>query len=423
MIADIRGHIPETIVLLLFTALFYIVSSFFVLANFNAFPGLEARRRPDATTLVLIAVCALGFRLTVWPLYPALSDDVFRYRWEAQVQALGGNPYQVRPNDPAWNALRDRAFPLVVAKDFKAGYGPLTEMLELATYRAVSRFTPDPFVQAFWFKLPAALCDVGIIGALLALLSAHRLPLELSLLYAWCPLPVVEFWATGHNDALAILLVLMALVAAARGRWTWAFLSLTLGAAAKFWPLLLFPAFLLRARRMRPLFPALALALALAAAYWSPATENARFLSGFIGGWRNNDSLFGLLLWAAGGVESRAKLAAFACIGLSTAYAAFAVRGLERSAAVTILATLVFSSNSHPWYLTWLVPLLPFLPLPGLLLWTALVPIAYHVLIDWITRGVWIHEGPLRYLIYVPVYGLLAATPAVRILARRRART
>jgi hypothetical protein len=423
MISDIRDHIPETIILLLVTTIFYIVSSFLVLAKLNKSRGLEAPSQPDATTLAFIVVCALTFRLTVWPLYPALSDDVFRYRWEGKLQAQGGNPYQVRPNDQAWEVLRDAAFPMVVAKDFKAGYGPLTEILELATYRAVAWFTPDAFVQAFWFKLPAALCDLGIIAALLALLAAHRLSLERVLVYAWCPLPIMEFWATGHTDALAVLLVLLALLAAARGRWTWSFLFLTLGAAAKLWPLALFPAFLFRGRRFRPLIPSLAVALLLAGPHWSPVSENARFMTGFVGGWRNNDSLFALLLWIVCGNEYRAKLLAFGCIALVTLYASCRRWTLERAAIVTIVGILMFSSNSHPWYLTWLLPLLPFWPAPFLFLWLALSPLAYHVLIDWVSLGVWNHEGPLRYLIYIPVYGLMAASAVIGALSRRRWRT
>ena len=40
---------------------------------------------------------------------------------------------------------------------------------------------------------------------------------ERVLIYAWSPLPVVEFWATGHNDAIEIFFILLALVLAALG--------------------------------------------------------------------------------------------------------------------------------------------------------------------------------------------------------------
>ncbi len=359
---------------------------------------------------------ALLFRLTVWPLYPALSDDVFRYRWEGMVQVEGGNPYQIRPNDPAWGRLRDSTFPLVVGKDFKAGYGPFLELIELWTYQSITRLTSDPMAQAFWFKLPGALADLGIIAALAALLQARGRPSERVLIYAWCPLPVIEFWATGHNDSIAVLFVLLALLAAARKRWVVGFLSLTLAAAAKLWPVLLFPLFI--GWRRGPLrwwqwMVSLPVALAFALPYWSAVTENARFMSGFVGGWRNNDSLYGIVLWLTGDVY-QAKYLTFGLIGLVVLFALARRYSLETACLVSITGMLMLSANAHPWYLTWFLPLLAFNPVPALFLWTSLVPLAYHVLVPWFILGEWQHVSPLRFLIYAPVYGLLILSAAVQ---------
>ena len=80
--------------------------------------------------------------------------------------------------------------------------------------------------------------------------------------------------------------------------------ALALAAAAKIWPLLLFPIFLgWPPRRWRQILIAIPILAALAFPYltptlrWSGIDENLRFMSGFLGGWRNNDSLFGALLW------------------------------------------------------------------------------------------------------------------------------
>lgn len=418
LLSDIRGHIPETILGLQLTSIFYIFSCYAVLKKF-----ISARRLQDRRLFAFILGAAVLFRLTVWPLYPALSDDVFRYRWEGMVQARGGNPYQARPNDPQWAGLRDSAFPMVVAKDFKAGYGPLLELLEHATYRAIVTFTTDPFVQAFWCKLPAALADLGLIAVLAALLVARGRPVEYVLVYAWCPLPVMEFWATGHNDSIAVLLVFLALWAAARERWNWAFLVLTLAAAAKLWPLLLFPALIGWHRgpiRRYQWLIAIPTALALGLPYWSAVTENARYMSGFVGGWRNNDSLFGLILWFTGGDPNHAKYIAFLLIGAVALYAVLRRLSLELACLVSITGMLMLSSNAHPWYLTWVLPLLAFYPSAWLLLWVALVPLAYQVLIPWVALGEWEHVSPWRFLIYVPVYGLLAATALTAAWRRRR---
>jgi hypothetical protein len=191
----------------------------------------------------------------------------------------------------------------VVGKDFKAIHGPLIQQIELWTYRAVSAFVSDPIRQVFWFKLPFALCDLGVMAALWALLRAHGLPRDLVLIYAWSPLAIIEFWATGHNDSVVVLLITLALLAAARERWTGAFAALSLAVAAKIWPLLLFPIFM-GWRRHRPLrwyqwWVALPVPGLIALPYWTNVTENMRFMSGFMGGWRNNDSLFGIILWLA----------------------------------------------------------------------------------------------------------------------------
>jgi hypothetical protein len=271
--------------------------------------------------------------------------------------------------------------------------------------------TTDPQAQVFWFKLPGAVFDLAVLGALAALLAAHGRPAAHGLVYAWSPLPVIEFWGNGHHDSIVILLVLLALLAAARTRWVWAFVALSLAAAAKLWPLLLFPVFIGWTGR-RPARPwqwlaLLPIALLLVWPYWSDVSENARFASGFLGGWRNNDSLFGLLLWLSGDIY-RAKYLAFGLVGASSVALTLLGWPIVRATLGTITALLLISANVHPWYLTWLLPLLAFSPSPSLLLWTALIPLAYETVIPWTVLGDWRASPEMRWLIYGPVFGVAA---------------
>ncbi len=404
-LGDLRARMAETIVLYLASSLVYLVSAYIILKILpavNAHPKLR----------LFIVAAAVAFRITVWPLTPALSDDIYRYRWEGRLQAEGGNPYQARPNDPEWAALKDETFPLVVGRDFKAGYGPLLELVERWTYRAVRRVTADPRRQAFWFKAPFALFDLGAIVALWMLLRARGRPVERVLLYAWSPLPVMEFWATGHNDSAAIFLLLLALWAAARQRWIWAFTGLSLAASAKLWPLLLFPLFVGwrngRPQRQRELLVALPIFAVTCWPYWSDVSDNFHFMSGFLGGWRNNDSLFGLLLWFTGNPVS-AKYLAIALVAATVLFVTIRAKPLEESALTVTAVLLLVSANCHPWYLTWILPLLAFHPLPALVFWTVLVPLAHVVVIDWLRYGEWHGSTGLRWWIYGPVFALLAA--------------
>jgi hypothetical protein len=157
----------------------------------------------------------------------------------------------------------------------------------------------------------------------------------------------------------------------------------------------------------------------LALPYWTNVTENLQFMSGFMGGWRNNDSLYGLILWMAKDLY-RAKYTAFAVVAVVVAYLTLLEAPLERASLWAIAVMLMVSANCHPWYLTWLLPLLILFPVPGLLLWTALVPLAYSALVSWVTVGEWQGSNVFRWFEYVPVYALLTGSWLVLWLRARR---
>jgi hypothetical protein len=142
-------------------------------------------------------------------------------------------------------------------------------------------------------------------------------------------------------------------------------------------------------------------------------------MSGFMGGWRNNDSLYGLILWAAKDVY-RAKYAAFAVVAAAVTILTLRVMPLERASLWAIAVMLMVSANCHPWYLTWLLPLLVLFPVPGLLLWTALVPLAYSAVVSWIALGEWQGSNVFRWFEYAPVYALLTGSWLVSWLRARR---
>jgi len=310
------------------------------------------------------------------------------------------------------------------------------EEIEWTTYCVVSRFEARPFAQAFWFKVPSALFDLGAMAALWLLLKAKGIPQERILIYAWSPLPLIEFWGTGHNDSIAIFLLLLALLAIhaiqsrdRQGADLGAFTALALATASKFWPAILFPVFIgWRPRRglwcliAVPILALAALPYFTSTIRWSGIDENFRFMSGFLGGWRNNDSLFSVLLFAARNDFYLAKKLAFAIVCLTVA-AVVALRWPpERGALTVITVLLMVSANCHPWYLTWILPLLVFYPAPPLLLWLALAPLAHTAVIQWIASGEWNGSTSVRYYEYVPVYLSLAIWLVYGARASRRIR-
>ena len=153
---------------------------------------------------------------------------------------------------------------------------------------------------------------------------------------------------------------------------------------------------------------ALGMVVLFAAPYVTKATENAQFLSGFVGGWRNNDSLFGILLLFAGGDLYTAKYAAFGLLAAAWTWLSWRPWPLERIALWGIVALLLVSANCHPWYLTWFAPLLALYPHSSLLLWMSIAPLFYQVRIAWDALGVWDGSTPERWWVYAPVFGCMA---------------
>ncbi|MBI2686158.1 MAG: hypothetical protein HYX27_07570 [Acidobacteria bacterium] len=334
---------------------------------------------------------ALVFRLTAFWMEPVFSDDLYRYRWEGQVAAAGMNPYDHRPAEPGLAALLSEH---VDGKDFKPVYGPLLQTLQLWLARAGGG-------SLAVMKLGACAAELALCWLLFAWVEEKWRWMA----WGWCPMGIVEFWGMGHHDAVMVALAIGALWCAERARWPWAYALLGLAGATKYWPLLLWPAFLkLGGRRWAWLAPAVFVLCWWP--WWTDVSENARFMGGYVGGWRNNDILFGAILAAAGSLDTAKRVSA-AIIVLGSLGAALWAKTARAAYWAVVLTILLVSANVHPWYLTWLMPLTVFAwPWP-VVIWGVLAPIHYAVLIRWREEHVWDGVSNWRWAVYLPVLAAL----------------
>jgi len=361
--------------------------------------------RHGRLNLPWIAVVAVAARALAWQLPPAFTDDLLRYRWEGRLQAAGGNPYTVRPVDrPELLRAEDHLMP---GRDVKAVYGPFT----LWTERVAYQVSHENLRHLRW---PFALADLALLALLL-----HRFRAR-AIVYAWCPLPVFEFWMNGHNDALCLLALALMAWAFARERPALGWMALGVAILTKWWPLMLVPLAAGRdARRWRAL-PWIALPGVLFWPYGWPPLDNAQFATGFVGGWRNNDSLFGGLLWAAGGNLYPAKYAGFALLAAWILW--LATRRWSDSAKMlaAVAGLLVVSANVHPWYLSWLLVFAVESPFLFPLIWIALAPLYYEPVLVWRALEVW---NGVRDSRWWPAGGAAAAGVRDLSVFRRGTRT
>ena len=400
-LGNLKERVETFLLLVLLLGILYFVSLYLA-------EKIVARR----SLLIFLFLAAAVFRLTLFPLYPSLSDDLFRYRWEGKVQEGGYNPYLVHPADPQLAHLRDETYPAVSGPQYSTLYGPLLEGVFWMTFSLTT--------WPLGLKLPFLVLDLGVVLLLFRLLPAIGLSPLRALIYAWSPLAVVEFAASGHNDSLPVFAFVLALVCWESRQGKLSVAAVAAAALSKVYAVFLLPVFLLRAGWRLIWIPVLLAAVAMLpyAEAWRPLYDS---LSAYSKHWRNNASLY-VLIGKFTGSDPQTGRVYLLIVAAVILYCSARRLSPERASFLVLGTVLLFAPNVFSWYLTWILPLLAIYPNPAWLLWTVTVFLSYHVLIPYQTLGLWQEETFFKLLEYAPVYGLLAGGFLVERWRRRRSR-
>lgn len=347
---------------------------------------------------------ALLFRLTLLPLPPSLSDDLYRYRFDGRTQLAGWNPYSQPPDDPRLAAYLPALAQPIPGHDIPSIYPPLAEL----TFRETARYSPG----IVGFKLPFAAADFFTV-LLLAWWLRHEDGRNYQLaVYAWSPLVIVEFASSSHGDAMAILALVAACVII-RSRPTLS--TMLLGAAVLFkaFPILLFPVWLRRqgwpgtVRSWVAAGSAAAIAALSAWPYRAVLWKIPETIRYYASHWENNyASLYAVLLWMTHSPRLATWVGVLAAVSVAL-WTAWRGKSPERAAFLVVGTILLFSPNAYSWYFTWIVPFLCFFPSVAWLLLTVLIFLSYHVLVGYGILGAWHFEPKFIWMTYAPFYAVL----------------
>jgi len=348
-----------------FQALFAVAFAFFAIAVARAERYVHA---PWAAVVVLIV--AVAARIAVLPAPPTLSDDIFRYIWEGRVAAHGENPFRLAPSAPELERLRDGVvFPRVNHPELATIYPPLS----IAGFALVAALSPTVWAMKLWILLH----DLALVALLVLWMQRRGESVVRAAAYAWCPLVIVEFAGSGHNDPTALVWLVAALMLA-ETRPLGSALALAVGALTKLVPLLALP-FLLRRWPWRArLLAGGVLAFGLAW-FWHQTRGADSGLTAYGRVWRNNDLLFHYLERLAGDPD-QARVLVVALMAAVTLFLLWRRAGCEIASRATLRATLIASPVAHPWYFAWPLALEPLGPSAPWLLLSLTCVLSYGLL-------------------------------------------
>ena len=363
--------------------------------------ALTRRRPAQGAGLWWALGLALLFRLTLLPSTPDLSDDIYRYLWDGWVQVHGINPYRYAPSDPALAALRDPLYPPINHPDLPTTYPPLCELL-FAAVAFVSR-------TVVAMKAVMTLAEIGTWYLVVRIWALRGLSLARLLLYLWNPLVILEVSGSGHNDIVGVGLLLYSGLLIILGRPGVSIAALGSSVAAKYFPVIVLPAWLRGSpKRLWAVVPLVWLLL------WGPYLKaGSRLFTGlaaYARHWEANAFLFRWLRegvawldpkplldrewgelcaalgrpdWAAAiwpYTEPRQIAKALVAAGLAICLLAWIRR---RAAEPTWIAfrmlglVLLWAPTLHPWYLLWVLPFAAWYASPSWLLFSATVFLSY----------------------------------------------
>jgi hypothetical protein len=225
---------PDTSVMLFVTLwimsfLPYILSCIFVL---KTKPGAGHWQWME---LGIILVGALVLRAMLLPIPPDLSHDSWRYLWDARVTLHGYSPYVYGPGDPLFVHLRDVIYDNSRFRNVPTLYPPGAQAIYLLSYL----LAPS---NLFFLKGVFMVFDLVTCAVLAFFLKYRGLDPCRAVIYAWCPLPIVEFAIQGHVDAATLTFMLLTVVCSLSTRGSARILTgflLGMATLTKIYPILL----------------------------------------------------------------------------------------------------------------------------------------------------------------------------------------
>ncbi len=387
----------KTKIIILYTILFITTSLIFILLF-----SLIIRYKIPTKYIIWIIGLGIILKIALLFMHPIGSDDFYRYIWDGKVQANGINPYKFAPSDKALNNLRSTNLPkLVNYPEMKTIYPPLGENLFYLSYL----ISGESFLG---LKMFLFLFDILTIYGLYLIIRKLKLPQKNILIYILCPLPIFQFIIDAHVDGFGLPLLLFAIYFYLDRKRSLSYIFLGLSLCIKPVGLLLIPIFFLNENKLLEKLKTIIIPFSICFLLYLPYIfTGAPFqsLKTFTENWTFNGIIFDIL---NSFVQNNQTSRLICGILLIAAYlpVIFTKKELITKIYLSIFLLLIFSPVVHPWYVAWLVILLPFINRWSGILLGGLISLTAFTILNYQLKGIWQEYTWVLILEYTPILSL-----------------
>ncbi len=352
----------------------------------------------DKSSLVLIILFGILFRVVFIFSEPILEDDYYRYLWDGAVLANGESPYEHSPEEIVNGGGSNKLGALaedsgdIIKKinnpSFKTIYPTVAQMFFSLSYLI------SPWNVVVW-KIILLGFDLITLALLMLTFQRLKIPLTNILIYWWNPLLIKEIFNSGHMDVMVFPLVLAALLLFLKNKKYISTGLLSLSVGIKLWPVFFLPLFLnpLTKKPKELVLKITVFAVTAAVIFVPVLLSQFDSASGFVAyskSWENNSSFFRIVLFALesvlsavdihpGHAQKYARILIVAILLLWIVYVAFvnSSESIYKKAFLIVGFAFLISPTQFPWYFTWVILFLSITPHLSFLSLTALLPFYY----------------------------------------------
>ncbi|MBA4251738.1 MAG: hypothetical protein C0425_03705 [Chlorobiaceae bacterium] len=346
----------------------------------------------------LLALAVL-MRIILIPIFPAGSDDVFRYIWDGKQIAHGINPYQYTPSDSALVSLHSDLLPKMVNfQNMKTIYPPVSQLMFLLGYLIGGE-------SYIGFKIVLFFFEIATLFLLFLILRELKIEIKYILVYALSPLALSQFMIDAHLDALGFPLILLFVYFYLKQKEALSGIVLGISISIKIVSVILVPLLLKNFFKFRyywlVIIPIFTFALTYIP-FISPSVFPFEALTKFAEHWYFNGVVFTIFYELTINNQTARIICLILFVGIYTLIF-FSKKSFIEKTYLIFFSFFILAPTVHPWYLGWFAILLPFHFRWSGVVWTASVSLAFYAIFNSKTFGEWHLPNIFLLIQYLPV--------------------